>query len=140
MVEIDAPSGRVVDDVITNQTSMLISDDECSNTTKLSANIEFPVTDSTQVLDMAENITVETSPEYNVWCMQPTILRRTFMDATGSSLQAMPYVVGDESSGTGESLGKIYVPHRSNTTSHWHYLLVEDWTQLLPSLHFQLLS
>ncbi len=127
-VEIDAPSGRVVDAVLTNQTSTLTSDDACSSTTELSANIEFPVTDSTQVLDMAENTTVEAFPEYDYLCMRP-VVGRPFVDAKGGSLQATPYVVGDESSWTGESLGKINVPHRSNTTSHWHYLLVEDWTQ-----------
>ena len=43
-VEIDAPGGRVIDAVITNQTSTLITDDGCRTTTELSANIEFPMT------------------------------------------------------------------------------------------------
>ena len=41
----------------------------------------------------------------------------------------MPNVGGGKSSWTGESLGKIHASHRSNTTGHLHYLLVEDWTQ-----------
>ncbi len=43
-VEIDAPGGRVVDAVITNQTSTLTSDNGCLSSTDLSANITFPVT------------------------------------------------------------------------------------------------
>jgi len=42
-VEIDAPAGRVVDAVITNQISTLTSDDGFRRTTDLSANIAFPV-------------------------------------------------------------------------------------------------
>ena len=41
----------------------------------------------------------------------------------------MPNVGGGKSSWAGESLGKIHASHRSNTTGHLHYLLVEDWTQ-----------
>jgi len=43
-VEIDAPSGRVIDAVITNQTSTLIFDYGCRKTTELSANIAFTMT------------------------------------------------------------------------------------------------
>jgi hypothetical protein len=127
-VEIDAPSGRVVDAVITNQTSTLTSDDACSSTTELSANIEFPVTTSTQVLDSAENNTVEAFPEFDYLCMR-AVIGRPFVDATGGSLQAMPYVEDGEQSLTGESLGKIYSSRRGNVTSYGRYLLVEDWTQ-----------
>ena len=55
-VEINAPSSRVIDAVITNQSSTLTSNDACSGTTELSANIEFPVTTSTQVLDLAKKL------------------------------------------------------------------------------------
>jgi hypothetical protein len=127
-VEIDAPSGRVVDAVITNQTSTLTSDDACSSTTELSANIEFPVTNSTQVLDSAENNTVEAFPEFDYLCMR-AVIGRPFVDATGGSLQAMPYVEDGEQSLTGESLGKIYSSRRGTVTSYGRYLLVEDWTQ-----------
>ena len=127
-VEIDAPSGRAVDAVITNQISTLTSDDACSSTTDLSANIEFPVTNSTQVLDSAENNTVEAFPEFDYLCMR-AVIGRPFVDATGGSLQAMPYVEAGEQSLTGESLGKIYSSRRGNVTSHGRYLLVEDWTQ-----------
>jgi hypothetical protein len=43
-VEIDAPSGRVIDAVIINQTSTLTFDYGCRKTTELSANIAFIMT------------------------------------------------------------------------------------------------
>jgi len=52
----------------------------------------------------------------------------------------MPNVGGGESSWTGESLGKIHTSHRSNTTGHLHYLLVEDWTQRALSEHSSVTS
>ena len=140
-VETDAPSGRAVDAVITNQTSTLASDDACSSTTelciddacssttKLSANIKIPVTNSTQVMDLAEKNTVEAFPEFDYLCLRDIFTGRPFVDATGGSLQAIPYVVGGESSWAGESLGKIRASHRINTAGHLRYLLVEDWTQ-----------
>jgi hypothetical protein len=88
LVEIDPPGGCVVDAIITNQTSTLTSDDACSSTSELSANIAFLMTISTQVLDLAENNTVEAFPEFDYLSMQP-VIGRSFVDATGGSLQAM---------------------------------------------------
>jgi len=127
-VEIDAPAGRVVDAVITNQTSTLTFDDGCRSISDLSANIAFPVTSATQVLDLAVNNTVEAFPEFDYLCMR-MVIGRPFVDATGGSHQAMPYVVGGELSLTDDSWGKIHTSQRSNVTSHGRYLLVEDWTQ-----------
>jgi len=128
-VEIDAPAGRVVDAVITNQTSTLISNDECYSTEELSASIAFPVTNATQVLNLAGgNNTAEAYPEFDYLCMR-AVIGRPFVDATGGTLQAMPNVVGGDLSWTGESLGMIYASRTINLTSHSRYLLVEDWTQ-----------
>ncbi len=128
-VEIDAPAGRVVDAVITNQTSTLISNDECNSTEELSAIIAFPVTNATQVLNLADgNNTAEAYLEFDYLCMR-AVIGRPFVDATGGTLQAMPNVVGGDPSWTGESLGMMYASSRINTTSHSRYLLVEDWTQ-----------
>jgi hypothetical protein len=131
-VEIDAPAGRVVDAVITNQTSTLIANDGCSSTEELSANIAFPVTNTTQVFNLLDledgNNTAEAYPEFDYLCMR-AVIGRPFVDATGGTLQAMPNVVGGDASWTGESLGLIHASRRNNSTSHDRYLLVEDWTQ-----------
>jgi hypothetical protein len=53
-------------------------------------------------MDLAENNT-EAFPEFDYLCMRGifTGSGRPFVDATGGSLQAMPYVVGGESSWAG---------------------------------------
>ena len=80
-------------------------------------------------MDLAEKNTVEAFPEFDYLCLRDIFTGRPFVDAIGGSLQAIPYVVGGESSWAGESFGKIRASHRINTTGHLRYLLVEDWTQ-----------
>ena len=137
-VEIVAPAGRVVDAVITNQTSTRISRDECSSTNELSANISFPVTNSTQVFNLLDlaggNNTAEAYPDFDFLCHLAICNReipsgRPFVDATGGTLQAMPKIVVGDQSWTGKSLGMINAWRTINTTSQSRYLLVEDWTQ-----------
>ena len=48
--------------------------------------IKFPMTTSTQVLDLAKNYTVEAFPEFDYFCTSPIFTGRPFVDATGGSL------------------------------------------------------
>lgn len=129
MVEIAAPTGRVVDSILTNQTEILTSDEGCRSTSDLSAYIEFSVTNKTSVLNLSSgsNI-VEMIPPEN--CIR-AMIGRPFVDVTGGTLQAMPIIVGGEALWTGNSLGTILAStlQLSNSTINSRYLLGEEWTQ-----------
>jgi len=129
MVEIAAPTGRVVDSILTNQTETLTSDEGCRSTSDLNAYIEFSVTNETSVLNLSSgsNI-VEMIPPEN--CIR-AMIGRPFVDVTGGTLQAMPIIVGGEALWTGNSLGTILAStlQLSNSTINSRYLLGEEWTQ-----------
>jgi hypothetical protein len=128
-MEIVAPAGRVVDSILTNQTETLTSDEGCRSTSNLSAYIDFSVTNETSVMNLSSgsNIVDMIPPENCIRAM----IGRPFVDSTGDSLQAMPFVVGSDASWTGNSLGTILAStlELSNSTINSRYLLGEEWTQ-----------
>jgi len=132
-LEISAPSGRVVDVVIEDLESEQRPDDSC--VTDYQATLNFTVTDEKDVLDLKANGTVDTLPQWGFQCLQ-AVAGRPFVDATGGSLQAIPWVPDDEAesmisalSWTGEALMETHASSISNATSRGRFLLGEDWIQ-----------
>jgi len=132
-LEISAPSGRVVDVVIEDLESLPSPDDSC--VTDYQATLNFTVTDEKDVLDLKANGTVDTLSQFGFQCLQ-AVAGRPFVDATGGSLQAMPWVPDDEAesmisalSWTGEALMETPASSISNATSRGRFLLGEDWIQ-----------
>ncbi|KAL7541858.1 hypothetical protein ACHAXR_011295 [Thalassiosira sp. AJA248-18] len=131
-LQVVAPSGRIVGAAIENVSQQQSPDDDC--VTDYEADITFPVTD-TPVLGLPADGTVPTLEQWGGdWsdCAR-AVIGRPFVDATGGSLQAMPWIPGDKDesaaalSWTGEALMEVQASFIGNATTQ--FLLGEDWTQ-----------
>jgi hypothetical protein len=133
-VEINAPKARVVDALVVNSVSSKgTGDDPCNY--EYSADITFPVTENTQILDMSSG-TVEIEPLAYSECIRP-VDGRPFVDVSGKGLQSMPLVVEScEGVGSVSWAGEVTLDKEvesftknGNSTSHEQLALGEEWTQ-----------
>ena len=135
---INAPAGRVVDVVIENQTSQSNAADECQ--TDYEAQLIFPITEETEVLDLSVNNTAAALEEWDYQCLR-AVVGRPFVDASGGSLQALPQVVDKAGlSWTVDPLVDQVSHSMNNDTSHGRFLLGEEWIQRALGEHASIAS
>lgn len=147
-LEISAPSGRIIDVVIEDLVREQREDDPC--TTDYEATLSFPITDEivggmgTIVLDLDVDGTVDAFDGFQ--CSR-IVVGRPFVDATGGSLQAMPWVPTDGAesavaalSWAGEALMETESSPMSNATARARFMLGEDWIQRALGEHASIAS
>mmetsp|Transcript_41804 Transcript_41804/g.87760 ORF Transcript_41804/g.87760 Transcript_41804/m.87760 type:complete len:887 (-) Transcript_41804:467-3127(-) len=142
-LDISAPSGRVVDVVIEG----LVSEEQPNCATDYEATLNFPVTTETIVLDLEDGGFVGTLDRFNFNVCTRAVPGRPFVDATGGSLHAMPWVPDDEVgsmvsalSWTNEDLTESQISRVSNATDHGRVFLGEDWIQRALGEHASIAS
>ena len=135
-LDIDAPSARVIDVAIEDLTAEQSENDPC--VTEYTANLAFPFVEGDSIIvDLPDNGAVQTLPEYD--CLR-AIEGRPFVDISGHSLQASPFVVSAIESVTVSWLEDLFSADNdkpaetqstiiTNTTIKNQYLLGEEWVQ-----------
>lgn len=123
-VEINAHAARAIDVVVENNTQEILE----NNVVNYEAMLTFPATESTEVLNLEQNNTVNAFDQWEGACLK-AVMGRPYIDSTDTSLHAMPLIGVDETklSWSNEALLSTQAPQMSNATSH-HFLLGEDWT------------
>ncbi|KAL9184270.1 hypothetical protein ACHAXT_002356 [Thalassiosira profunda] len=126
-LQISAPQSRIVDAKV-EATSQQSPDNSC--VTEYVANITFPTADG-NTEQVPANGSVPAIPSYAPECLR-AVIGRPFIDATGSSLVAMPMVPTDGSASltwSGDALVETASPIDCSAANHSHFELGEDWIQ-----------
>ena len=145
-LEIVAPSGRVVDVAFEDFTSKENDEDNCIM--DYSANLKFPVRNESVYLDLPSNGTVDTL-EFQ-YCLR-AIEGRPFVDVSGNSLMASPFVATDDlvssfSLGAVSWSGEVAISEditsftNKNVTVQSQFLLGQEWTKRALGEHASIAS
>lgn len=93
-------------------------------------NLTFPVTNSTTNLNLPANGSVPPFEPYGTECLK-AIEGRPFIDATGGTLQATPWISSSKDEYASSALswtGDVEAQNTLNTTIQGRLVLGEDWT------------
>jgi hypothetical protein len=141
-VEITAPSARAIDVVLEDFASENNADDKCQ--TDYSANLTFPVAETTFEMDLTVNNTLDKYEDFDWMCLR-AIEGRPFIDASGKGLQAMPLVADSclgigSISWSGEVSLESATSYSINNSTIQYLALGEEWTQRALGEHSSIAS
>lgn len=128
-LEIVAPSARIIDVAIQDVESQQSDEDPCA--TDYEGELTFPVTNETADLNLPTNGSVPSFEPYGTECLK-AVVGRPFVDTTGGSLQAAPWVASSTDECASSALSwssETEVQAALNTTPGGRLGLGEDWTR-----------